>query len=96
MSSFSFQSSDQNLVSVSHFSCLWVVGGGGGIVYSFLTLGVDGGGQHHELVVLYTQGERILTTHSMGGQEGPRVSLDAQARRKILALPGIEPQLSSA
>jgi hypothetical protein len=43
----------------------------------------------------FTSGEKTTGTHMIGGWVVPRASLDAMEKRKILPLPGIEPQLSS-
>jgi hypothetical protein len=44
----------------------------------------------------FTPGEIAPDTHWIGRWVGPRACLDAMEERKILPLPGIEPQPSSA
>jgi hypothetical protein len=64
--------------------------------YSYLTSALDGdewSASHPDRAL--PPGERAPGTHWMGGWVGTRTGLDAEARRKILCLSGIEPWSSS-
>jgi hypothetical protein len=54
-------------------------GGSGGVAPSFLTSAVDGGDWSAS-----RPGEGALSIHLIGGWVGPRASLDAVGKRKIL------------
>jgi hypothetical protein len=61
----------------------------GGIAPSFLTFALDGGEWSASRLCHFTPG-----THWIGGWVGPRAGLDAVEKRRILPLPGTEPQPS--
>jgi hypothetical protein len=61
----------------------------------FLTLALDGGEWPASHPGCFTAGERAPGTHWIGGWVGPRASLEAVEKRKILPQPEFEPWLSS-
>jgi hypothetical protein len=62
----------------------------------FLTSALDGGEWSASHPCHFTTGERAPGTHWIGGWVGPKPALDDMEERKILPLPGIEPQPSSS
>jgi hypothetical protein len=64
--------------------------------HAFLTSALDEGELSASRIGAFTPGEKAPCTHLIGGWVGPKVGLDAVAKRKkSLFLPGIEPLSSS-
>jgi hypothetical protein len=61
-------------------------------IHLFLTSALDGGEWSASRPGRFTPGERAPGTHWIGSWIGPRTGLDNVERRKILPLPGLEPQ----
>jgi hypothetical protein len=66
--------------------------GSGGIVPPFLTSALDGGEWSASPPSRFTPGQRAPGTHWMGGWVGHRTDLESVEKRKVMPLPGIEPQ----
>jgi hypothetical protein len=64
----------------------------GGITLPFLTSSIDGSELLASYPYSFTLGERAPGTHWTGGWVGHRVGLDPLEKRKIVLLPGMEPQ----
>jgi hypothetical protein len=69
--------------------------GSGGIAPLFLTLALDEGEWSASRSGRFNPGERARGAHWIGDWVGPRASLNAVHKRKILPLSGIEPRPSS-
>jgi hypothetical protein len=69
-----------------------IYGGSGGIAPPFLTSALDGGERSASLPDHFTPGEVAPGAHWTGDWVCHRAGLDTVEKRKILPLPGIEPQ----